>query len=188
MTKQIKHMQQLKDSRILFDKNPPAFGYLLILIVGVFLCAAIVWSRHTSKIYTIQAQGTITNADANYVMCTYTGEITDCNLQEGAIVEKGDPLFTIKSTDYNLQEEQLKQNRKAYEKQIEQYELLVQSIKDDTNYFDATNAEEELYYSTYETYKAQVAQNTLDTSTYKSYGYSDEQIEAELEKNQGKIS
>ena len=29
---------------------------------------------------------------------------------------------------------------------------------------------------------------TLDTSTYKSYGYSDEHIEAELEKNQGKIT
>ena len=177
MSKQIKNIQQLKDSRILFDKNPPAFGYILILIVGVFLCVALVWSRHTSKIYTIQAQGTVTNMEANYVMCSYTGEITDCKLEEGTLVEEGDILFAIKSTDYDLQEEQLLENRKVYEKQIEQYELLVQSIKDNSNYFDASNPEDELYYSTYETYKAQVAQNSLDTSTYKAYGYSEEQIE-----------
>ena len=97
-------------------------------------------------------------------------------------------LFTIKSTDYNLQEEQLVASKETYEKQVEQSELLVKSIKDDKNYFDASNPEDELYYSTYEAYKSQVAQNTFDGSTYQAYGYTEEQIQKELEKNQGKIS
>lgn len=188
MNKKIKTIEELKDSRLLFDKNPPAFGYAFILVVTAFLVVAVIWSIKTPKIYTIQAQGKVSNEDANYVMCTYTGEILDCNLKEGMLVEKGDLLFKVKSTDYNVQEKQLLLNKESYEKKIEKYELLVKSIKDDTNYFDQNKAEDALYSSTYESYKSQVEQNTIDTSTYASYGYTDEQIEAEIEKNQGKIS
>lgn len=188
MSRQIKTLQQMKDSRLLFNKQPPLFGYILILVVGAFMCLALLWSINTSKVYTIQAQGIVTNKDANYVMCSYTGEIMDCNLKEGALVEEGDTLFTIKSTDYDLQEEQLEENRKTYKTQISKYKLLVQSIKENVNKFDETDPDDELYYSTFEAYKAQVVQNTVDVSAYKAYGYSMEQIEAELEKNQGKIS
>ena len=188
MKKTVKSLDSLKDSRILYDKQPPAFGYLLVLIVGIFLCLALIWSVRTPKMYTIQAQGVVTNEDANYVMCTYTGEIDACYMEEGALVEQGDVLFTVKSTDYDLQEEQLLESKTAYEMQVSQNEKLVQSIKDDVNYFDESNPEDSLYYSTYEAYKAQVAQSVVDTTTYKAYGYTDEQIEAELLKNQGKIN
>ena len=188
MNKKIKSIEELRDSSLLFDKNPPAFGYVFIIVVAVFLAVAIIWSIRTPKIYTIQAQGTVSNEDANYVMCSYTGEISDCNLKEGMIVEKGDVLFKVKSTDYDVQEEQLLLNKKSYEKKIEKYKLLVKAIKDDTNYFEQDNAEDELYYSAFESYKSQVEQNTIDTSAYAAYGYNDEQIEAEIEKNQGKIS
>lgn len=188
MNKKVKTIEELKDSRLLFDNNPPAFGYIFILIVAIFFIAAVGWSIKTPKTYTIQAQGIISNEDANYVMCTYTGEISNCNLTEGMLVEKGDVLFSVKSTDYNVQEEQLLLNKESYEKKIEKYELLVKSIKDDTNYFNQTNTEDELYYSTYEAYKAQVDQNGIDTSAYAAYGYSNEQIEEEIKKNQGKIS
>ncbi len=183
-----KSLDSLKDSRIMFEKQPPAFGYILILIVSIFFACAVIWSMKTPKMYMIQAQGTVTNTESNYVMCSYTGEIENCNMQEGALVNEGDTLFTVKSTDYNLQQKQLIESRKIYKKQIEKYKLLVQGIKDDTNYFDASNPDDELYYNTFEKYKAQVAQNAVDTSTYKAYGYSDEQIESEMIKNQGKIS
>lgn len=136
MRERIKNLELLKDSRILYDKNPPAFGYLLIIIVSIFMCFALGWSIYTPKVYTIQAKGVVTNVDANYVMCTYTGEIDTCYMQEGTLVEQGDVLFTVKSTDYDLQEEQLKENKNVYEKQVSQNELLVKSIKDDINYFD----------------------------------------------------
>lgn len=188
MKRTVKSLDSLKDSRILFDKQPPAFGYFLILIAGVFLCLALVWSVRTPKMYTIQAQGVVTNEEANYVMCTYTGEIDACYMEEGALVDQGDVLFTVKSTDYDLQEEQLMESRTAFEIQISQSKKLVQSIKDNVNYFDESNSEDSLYYNTYEAYKAQIAQNVVDTTNYKAYGYTDEQIEAELLKNQGKIN
>ncbi len=135
----------------------------------------------------ITAHGTVTSSDANYVMSGYTGEIGACNMEEGMLVEEGDILFTIKSTEYNLQQEQLEENRTTYEKKAEQYRRLVDSIKDDTNYFDASNPDDTLYYSTFEAYKSQIAQNELNTDTYKAYGYTDEQIASEVERNQGKI-
>lgn len=187
MKKTIKFLDSLKDSRILFDKQPPAFGYLLITIVAVFMCLALVWSIYTPKVYTIQAKGVVTNVDANYVMCTYTGEIDTCYMEEGALVEQGAVLFTVKSTDYDLQEEQLKESKQVYEKKVSQNEILVQSIKDDSNYFDEADAEDSLYYNTFEAYKSKVTQSVVDATTYKAYGYTDEQIETELVKNQGKI-
>lgn len=187
MTKQIKTMEQLRDSRLLFDKKIPAFGYLFLLVIGIFLAGAIVWSIRTPKIYMVTAYGRVTSSGANYVMSGYTGEIGSCSMKEGMIVEEGDVLFTIKSTEYNLQQEQLEENRAAYEKKVEQYQRLVDSIKDDTNYFDASKEDDNLYYSTFEAYKSQIAQNTLNTEAYKIYGYTDEQIAAEAERNQGKI-
>lgn len=188
MKKQIKTMEQLKDSRLMFEKPLPAFGYMLLLIITLSLAGVVVWSTVARKPYMIISQGTVTNSDSGYVMPAYTGEIQESYMEEGKLVQEGDILFTIKSTDYNLQEEQLTDSRTVYEKQVEQAELLVKSIKDDKNYFDASDPEDELYYSTYEAYKSQVAQNTFDASTYQAYGYSEEQIQAELEKNQGKIA
>ena len=49
-------------------------------------------------------------------------------------------------------------------------------------------AEDSFYHSTYEAYQSQTKQNTFDATTYKLYGYSDAQIQAEIEKNSGKLS
>lgn len=186
--KQIKTLEQLTDARILFEKPFPPFGCFFLLIIVLFISGVLAWSIRSPKAYMITAYGCVTSSDANYVMSSYTGEIGECNMREGQLVEEGDILFKIKSIDYDVQQEQLEENRVVYEEQIAQYQLLVQSIKDDINYFDAAKSEDTLYYSVYEAYKSQVAQNQLDTDTYKIYGYTDEQIEAELEKNQGKIA
>jgi multidrug resistance efflux pump len=188
MNKQFKTMEQLKDSRLLYEKNPPVFGYILIIIITLLLAAVIVWSIYTPKIYMINSTGIVQSTNKNYVMSPYTGQIIGISIYEGKGVSQGDVLFTVKSTDLDLQGEQLEGQRAIYENQIGQYQKLVKSIKDDTNYFDQSRADDSLYYSQYETYKSQVAQQQIDVSTYKSYGYSDEQIAAELEKNQNKIT
>lgn len=188
MSKKIRTLDELRDSRLLFDKTIPPFGYFLILIVTIFLAGVIIWSTYAVKPYMITATGTVTSTESNYVMPSFTGEILESHMQEGMLVDKGDLLFTVKSTDYDLQEEQLASNREAYVTQKEQYEKLVKSIKDNKNYFDGANPEDSLYYSTYEVYQSQVRQSTVDTSTYKSYGYSDEQIQNELLKNEGKVT
>lgn len=181
-------MDQLKDSRLLYDKKIPAFGYMIIITITLLLTAVVIWSIKTPKIYIIKSSGVVQSTNKNYAMSPYTGEITAIHISEGTKVEKGDVLFEIKSGDLDLQGEQLEGQRDIYETQIAQYQKLVQSIKDDTNYFDQSNEADSLYYSQYEAYKSQVKQNEIDTTTYQNYGYTDEQIEAELIKNQNKIT
>lgn len=188
MAKGVKSLNELRDSRILFEKNLPPFGYAIVLIVLIALLGVVVWSTKAPKIYVVVSTGTVSNSEANYVMPAYSGTILNSYMQEGAVVEEGEELFTIASTDYDLQVEQLSATRAVYETKIAQFEKLVESIQDDTNYFSASSAEDALYYSTYEAYKAQIVQNTVDVSSYKDYGYSDEQIKVELEKNSAKIS
>ena len=188
MSTKAKSLDELKDSQIMFDKNLPPFGYMLVCIISVLLIGILVWSFFAHKSYMIIAQGTITSSESNYVMPSYTGEIKESFMEEGMLVSEGNVLFTVKSTDYDLQEEQLVSNKESYNQQLAQYGKLIQSIKEDKNLFDAGNEEDTLYYSIYESYKAQVAQNEVDTSTYKAYGYTEEQIKAELVKAQGKKS
>nr|WP_317352656.1 hypothetical protein [uncultured Agathobacter sp.] len=57
MSRRVKSLDEISESRILFDKNPPAFGYILVTVVAAFLIVAVVWSIKTPKVYTIQAQG-----------------------------------------------------------------------------------------------------------------------------------
>ncbi|MEA5137348.1 MAG: HlyD family efflux transporter periplasmic adaptor subunit [Candidatus Fimivivens sp.] len=188
MSKSVKTLDELRDSRILYDKKVPPFGYIIVLIVLALLVGVVIWSLSAPKVYVIKANGTVTNADANYVMSAYTGSIINSRMVEGMLVTAGEELFTVRSADYDLQVQQLKETRTAYEDKKSQYEKLVRSIQDNTNYFNAASADDTLYYSAYETYQAQVAQNSIDTSTYKSYGYTDEQIAAAVAKNSAKIT
>ena len=177
-------MEELRDCHILFDKQPPAFGFFFLIIISIFLILLLAWSIKTPKVYTIQAQGVVTNEGTNYVMCTYTGEIDQCFMEEGMLVKQGDLLFTIKSTDYDLQEEQLEESRGYYEQVIRQNQRLVKSIKNNKNYFDESLEEDSLYYHAYEHYKVNLEQSEANVSLLQAYGYTKEQIEQELIKNQ----
>lgn len=188
MSRQIKTMQQLKDSRLLYDKKLPKFGYILILAVLMLLAVVVIWSMKTPKTYIIHASGGVESSNKNYVMSPYTGKISEIYIKEGSLVQKGDVLFVIESTEMNLQMIQLKEQKVNYETKINQYEKLVASIKDDKNYFNIAKKEDTLYYSQFEAYKSQVAQNQVDVSTYKAYGYTEEQIENQLKTNQAKIT
>ncbi len=188
MSRQIKTLEQLRDSRILYDRKPPAFGYMILLSITLLLVITIIWSIKTPKTYVIRSSGIVESSNKTYIMSPYTGEISEMYISEGTVVEQGDVLFKVKSTDINLQVTQMEEQKKSYEERIAQCEKLVKSIRDNKNYFDITKKEDSLYYSQYEAYKSQVAQNQLDMSTYQAYGYTQEQIESQMLINQAKIT
>ena len=76
----MKTLDELRDSRILYEKKVPPFGYIIVLIVLALLIGVVVWSLSAPKVYVIKANGTVTNADANYVMPAYTGVIAEANM------------------------------------------------------------------------------------------------------------
>lgn len=181
-----KSLEELKDSQLMFDKDLPPFGYIITIIFGVLMIGVLIWSMCAHKAYVIKAEGSVTSSESSYVMAPYSGEIQELFMEEGDLVAEQDVLFAVKSTDYDLQEKQLVGNKENYEKQMEQYDKLIKSIKEDVNLFDSAIEEDTLFFSTFEAYKSQIAQSEVDTTTYKIYGYTDEQIEAELIKAQSK--
>jgi len=208
--KSAKTLDNLKDSKLLYEKTLPKFGYVLLLVILALIIGVIVWSIYTPKIYVIKSSGNVQSENKNYIMSPYSGEIVSMDISEGDNVEVGDTLFTIKSTELSLSEEsfqkqlalqneqlkkqrdsqndQLEKQRLIYEKQIEQYNKLVRSVQQDKNLFSASTPADNLYSSQYEIYKEQVAQQKVDTSTMKGYGYTDAQIDMEIQKSQSKIS
>ncbi|WP_027622599.1 HlyD family secretion protein [Acetivibrio clariflavus] len=188
MSNQVKTLNELKDSRILYDKNVPGFAYMIIIIVMALIITIIIWSILTPKIDIIKAPGMVQSINKNYVMVPYSGKIVDINIEEGTYVEKGNVLLTIKSTEFDLQAKQLDGKKELCMEKIRQLKKLAASIKDDINYFNEGDEKDNLYYYQFENYKSQIAQQKFDAEMYKSYGYTDAQIENEIEKNQNKIT
>jgi multidrug efflux pump subunit AcrA (membrane-fusion protein) len=185
--KNVKSMDSLKDSALLYEKTLPGFGYILLLVLLALLAGVVVWSINTPKVYVVKSSGNVQSVNKNYIMAPYTGEVVGIDIEEGYEVEQGDTVVTIKSPELNLQQEQLEGQKNIYVKQIAQYNKLVKSIQEDVNLFNAADPDDNLYYSQYEMYKGQIGQQKMDTSTMKAYGYTDAQIEIEIYKNQGKI-
>lgn len=188
MNKQIKKLSELKDSKLLYEKDMPAFGYILLLIVFVLMIGTTLWGATNIKPYIVKGAGTVESPNKNYVMTPFTGEIADIKIKEGDYVSRGNVLFLVKSTETDVQNKQIENQKTIYEKEVSQNDKLVRSIKNNKNYFSASSAADSIYYNQYEEYKSQIRQQTVDSRSLKDYGYTDEQIKDELRKNNNKKS
>lgn len=180
--------EDLKDSSLLYEKDMPAFGYILLIVLLILMAGVTAWGIRTTKPYIVKGAGTVESPNKTYVMTPFTGEISNINIAEGDHVEQGDELFSVKSTDSEVQSKQIDNQKQIYEKEIGQYDKLVRSIKNNKNYFSSSSSDDSLFYNRYEEYKSQVKQQAIDPKTLKDYGYTDDQIKEELKKNDSKKS
>jgi len=186
--KTYKTLNELTDSQLLYDKEPPPLGRYLILTVAVALTVALIWSTTAMKPYVVIGNGSVVSDSKNYIMSSYAGEITEALVKEGDYVREGDVLFRLSSTELELQEKQLTDLIKLDRQKIRQYERLESSVKIGKNLFDENREEDKPYYYQYEAYLSQISQNKVDTGVYKSYDYSDAQIEATVRNNEAVIA
>ena len=187
MTTTIQNLDDLQDRRIMMDRDVPPYGYAFVILVGLFMIFLLVWSTRTNRIYVSQNSGTVQASNKTYIMSSYSGTLTELYISEGSYVNEGDLVAHIKSTDLDMQQDNLESQLKIYQTQVDQYNKLLQCIQDDTNYFSETSVEDQPYYYQYETYKSQVEQKTFDASAYQAAGYSDAQIKTLMEQNQSEV-
>ena len=187
MTIKVQNLSDLQDRRIMMEKKLPPFGYALILLTAALILFLVVWSTKNYRTYVSQSSGSVQAANKTYIMSSYSGSITELNISEGSYVNEGDLIAHVKSTDIDMQQDSYKSQLEIYQKQKAQYEKLLKSIQDDTNYFSETDLDDQPYYYQYESYKSQVQQKAFDASPYQAAGYSDEQIKALMEQNQSEI-
>ena len=187
MTTTIQNLDDLQDRRIMMDRDVPPYGYAFVILVGIFMIFLLVWSTRTNRIYVSQNSGTVQASNKTYIMSSYSGTLTELYISEGSYVNEGDLVAHIKSTDLDMQQDNLESQLKIYQTQVDQYNKLLQCIQDDTNYFSETSVEDQPYYYQYETYKSQVEQKAFDASAYQAAGYTDAQIKTLMEQNQSEI-
>lgn len=155
---------QLKDSRIFFDKNPPLFGTIFLIFTIVIIIVSIILANFLIKSYIVRAQGTVTTTDMRYVSVNANGSVIEMIAHEGEKITNGQPILKVTNGQEGLQVESLtKQLSKAREK-LEAMDLYQKSLEDKVNYMSNSGVEQE-YYGYIEYYLLQLKSEAYSDNT-----------------------
>ena len=53
------NLNEITDSKIIYDKNPPPFMKYVILIVTLLIVALLIWANKSVKTYMVKGQGIV---------------------------------------------------------------------------------------------------------------------------------
>lgn len=146
---------QLKSSRIFFDKNPPRFGIYLTLFTALVLIGALITSNYVMKPYIVQAQGIVTTSDNEYVSSNVNGTIVEIIFKEGSTVNKGDILFKVSNGQESSQLDPLSKQLEQAQTKIEIMDRYQKSLETKKNMMKNSGLEQE-YFGYVEYYLSQV--------------------------------
>ncbi|MDR3293731.1 MAG: HlyD family secretion protein [Clostridiales bacterium] len=152
--------RELKESKLIYDRKPPAFGMIITLITTVFVVGIIVFAGFATKTYVVKATGLVVSADKVNVMNQVSGRIEGILVSEGQEVSEGDVLIEIDGFQTELQIAQLEASAEFYEKKVGVLERLVAFINGFTlsepntrsNPFDIALTDEAKVYSDAQTF------------------------------------
>lgn len=137
--------ENLKNSRIFFDKRPPKFMIFLVYFTLIILILLVFASSKIKKNYIVKANGQISDRNIIYASSNVNGTIKEIKAKEGSFVKEGDVILVVSNGEENTQ-------RKEYEKILEdnksKKDLLVKyrkSLDEKINYLSDTGLEQEYY-------------------------------------------
>lgn len=141
------NINEITDSKIMYDRKPPAFMKYIILIVTALIIAGLVWANNSVKTYVVKGQGLVTTDNKSYIMTKTSGEIKEVFIEEGSEVKAGDVLFTMNSMETDLQLDQVNAQIEIYNRRIELLRRAEENATKGTNDFDKNHAEEKEFYN-----------------------------------------
>lgn len=155
---------QLKDSRIFFDKKPPLFGTIFIFATGFIIVGSLLISSFLIKPYIVKAQGIVNTSDNQYVSVNVNGTILEMYVQEGETVSAGQNLIKISNGQEGLQAEAIVAQLDQMRENLSAMDLYQKSLEDKKNYMKNQGVEQE-YYGYMEYYLSQVNSEDYSNST-----------------------
>ncbi|MBU3160889.1 HlyD family secretion protein [Clostridium frigoris] len=176
------NLNELTDSRVLYDKNPPKFMLYIIMLVTILLIMFLVWANHSVKTYMVKGQGIVTTENKSQIMAAVSGGVVNVSAIEGKDVIAGDTLVTLNPVESNLQSGEVDDQIKMFNKRIA---LLTRAEKDATaltNSFDKNKDDEAEFYNKLTNSYTKRKEFVVDEVALKSEAATKEQI------NQYKIS
>ncbi len=140
MSNTIINYDELTDSRELYEAKTNPFVPIFIGILFVIILSVIIWSFF-SKIEIVSKASAVVrpNEKTTTIQPAASGIIKKIYIQDGDKVKKGDKLVVLDSQDLSLQEKAYKDKIKTSKSEIEQLQLLQESISKDKNLFTTEN-------------------------------------------------
>lgn len=181
-------LQEITDSRVLYDKNPPKFMVYIILLVVALAAGFLIWADKSIKTYVVKGQGVVTTENKVNVMSNISAAIQDVYVTEGKDVKEGEVLLTLRPEDSNLQLEQVNKQIDYDNKRIE---LLTRGEKyaaKGSNGFDRNNSDEIEFYNRLLNNYSKKGEYTVDEKSLKTQGYTEDQIKQAKESQKIKLN
>lgn len=168
----IKNMDELSDSKELYESKPhPFFAIFITLVMGTVI-AAVIWMYYGEMDIVSKGRGMIRPNEQPSIMRNKTGGVVIYSqLQEGKRVQKGEVLVTIDAKDLEVKKLQLQEVMSEEAEVIKHLKVLKNSILDDTSYF--TNEGDQVYKQRY----LQYVQDMEALRTSQMIDYQSEEIE-----------
>ena len=93
------NLNEITDSKILYDRRPPAFMKYILLLVVALIIAGVIWASKSVKTYIVKGQGIVVSENKSHIMTKGSGEIKEVFIQEGSEVKEGDVLTLLNGLD-----------------------------------------------------------------------------------------
>lgn len=179
------NLNEITDSKTLYDRRPPAFMNYIILIVTALIISCLIWTNKSVKTYMVKGQGLVVSENKSHIMTKTSGEIKEVFITEGNEVKEGDILFTTNGLESDIQLEQIVAQINTYTRRIELLTLAEENATNGTNYFDRYNEEEAEFYNKLNAVYISRKEFEVNKESFKEQGYDDKQIEeyAKTQKN-----
>ncbi|MGF3113628.1 HlyD family efflux transporter periplasmic adaptor subunit [Facklamia sp. P9177] len=137
--------QDLKNSRIFFDRKPPKFMIFLIYFLIFIVLLVGFASSKIKKNYIVKAQGIVADKGINYISSNVNGTVVEILKTEGAYVKENETILIISNGDEKVQR---KEQEKILENNKEKIDLLNkyrESLDKKENLLKDEGAEQEYY-------------------------------------------
>lgn len=154
--------EELKTSRIFFDRQPANYlrylGYFLVVLILVALIA----TKFIKKNYVVQGVGTVEASDRMYVTPLVNGSIEQIVKNEGNKVKAGDVLLKISTGTNKAQSNALDTEIQVLKSNIPIYDKYQKSLHEKTNYMKDSGSEQ-VYYDNVSYYLEQMSSDSSST-------------------------
>ncbi|MDU4939766.1 MAG: HlyD family efflux transporter periplasmic adaptor subunit [Clostridium sp.] len=171
------NLNEITDSKIQYDKKPPAFMFYIIGVVATLLIIAIIWACNSVKTYVVKGQGLVVSKNKSYIMSKISGEITEVYVSEGSVVSKGDVLFKTNGMESNLQLDQINSQISVYCNRIDLLKRAEDDAKKGKNSFNKKNETESEFYNRLSAAYLSRKEYEVDDKSLKQQGYEQSQID-----------
>lgn len=177
------NLERLTDSRLLYEKRPPLFGFLIIGMVLLALTWVVVWSTTTVRPSVVKAAGAIEGAEHAAVVSSVSGRVSEIQAPNGTSVEKGASVLTIESTELAVETQTLQAQRDSLVLQAALQARFTDAVNSEESTFNMDDPMEAQFGHQFESLQNKKAQLRVDRPSLEAQGYAAVEIDNAVRAN-----